>query len=140
MATLPYSVFIAPSDIPSASSGTWTLSVQSTMLGGMKILGPNTQNSYIEWPVLVAAGTYRLTLVYPKNNDYGIVTVALDGATLGTIDEYAASGSANSVTQISDIAITAGLHLLRFTMATKNASSGAYHGNIQAISLLRTGA
>ena len=138
--TLPYMVHIAPSDIPSASSGTWTLAVASGALGGMSLTCATTQNSYIEWPILVAAGTYRLTMVHGVGAAYGIYTVSSDGATIGTVDGYAAGTADDTVTQVSSLAFTAGRHLLRFTMATKHASSTNYTALLQAVGLLRTGA
>jgi hypothetical protein len=105
----------------------------------MRLLSLTTQNNYIEWPILVAGGTCRLTMVHVKGTDYGIFTAAIDETSVGTIDGFAAS-SANNATQVADIPITAGRHLLRFTLATKAGGSSNYSGAIQAISLLRTGA
>lgn len=138
MSTLPYMAHIKPSDVPYASSGTWTLSAQSVQLGGMR-LASSAQNDYIEWPVLLAAGTYRFTLIYSTAASAGIYTVTLDGATIATIDSYAGSGSNNVVTQASGIAVTAGNHLLRITMADKNASSSGYAAYWNHITLMRTG-
>lgn len=140
MATLPYMVHIAPSDIPSASSGTWSLSVESANLGGMQLSSAGVQNSYIEWPFLCAAGTYRLTLAHVGAANRGIYTPTIDGVAISTIDGYTASTTRNVVGQVSDIALAAGNHLLRFTMATKNGSSSGYLGGIQHVALLRVSA
>lgn len=140
MAVYPYMVHIVPSDIPSASSGTWTLAAASGALGGMSLTCSTTQNSYIEWPVLVAAGTYRITLVHGVGAAYGIYTVAVDGATVGTVDGYAAGTADDTVTQVSSVALAAGNHLLRLTMATKHPFSTNYTALLQHVALLRTAA
>lgn len=137
--SLPYMAHIKPSDVPYASSGTWTLAASSGSLGGMQ-LQATTQNAYREYSVAVAAGTYRLTVIYERGTNRGIQTWTLDGATIATIDGYHASGTDDIVSQTSSIAITAGNHLLRVTVADKNASSSGYTCTLQHISLLRTGA
>lgn len=139
MATSSYMEHIVPSDLPSASSGSWTISAGSAYLGGQYLMSGATQNDYVEWPITTAAGTWRLTLIHGQGPSYGIFTVSIDGVSIGTIDSYAAGTADDAAPQISGVAITAGNHLLRFTMATKHASASAYRGLIQHVSLLRTG-
>jgi hypothetical protein len=127
---------------PSASAGTWifadflseapaypvALSLSSTSAA---------QNDYYEWPIVLSSGVWNLLLHHRKSTNVGIYTVSLDGVSIGTIDGYAAAVAAGQDT-ITGFTPTSGLHLLRFTMATKNAASSAYAANILAVSLRRT--
>lgn len=138
MSTLPYMAHIKPSDVPSASSGTWTLTTYSAGLGGQYIISNDVQGNYREYSVPLAVGTYRLTIIYSQGPTRGIGTLKVNGTTVGTADMYS-GGMSNVVTQVSGIALTAGNHLVRVAMDSKNASSSGYVGLIQHISLLRTG-
>jgi hypothetical protein len=76
-----------------------------------------------------------------KNTNIGIYTVTLDGgASLGTIDGYAAS-AAYGLASITGISVSAtGSHTLRLAMKAKNASSSNYLYAPVTIAMTRTGA
>lgn len=99
------------------------------------------QNSYGEWEVgPLRSGTWRLDVLHYKFTDAGIYTVSFDGSDVGTIDEYAGSGGA-ARSSITGITVSdSGRVTVRFTMATKNASSSNYKSRLSAFTLTRTGA
>lgn len=139
---LPYHVVIPATVIPTAATGSTTLSYQANSMYNAQIQGGVAQNNYIEWTVAVAAGTYTMRVLIMKNINSGIITIAIDGGSdLGTsIDGYNASLTTNNATDFTGIALTAGLHTVRFKAASKNGSSSNYAMNIQGFSLTRTGA
>lgn len=105
----------------------------------MRRTSSGLQNDTVEWTVRVPAGTYTLRLLHTTGTNIGIYTVLVDAVSVGTIDGYANPGAA-AVSDITGIALAAGEHTVRFTMATKNASSSAYYGVVSAFILTRTGA
>lgn len=130
-------------DLPSASTATPTQAYLAASVGCGVITTPTTQNVYVEWTVTLAAGTYTLNLWHAKSPDSGIASISIDGAAaLATKpDMYAAAPSVNTLVAITGIPfLTAGRHTVRFTGATKHASSSAYGLLIQSFSLVRTGA
>jgi hypothetical protein len=67
----------------------------------------------------------------------GIYTIDIDGTIIGTVDGYGAV-SARLMTTITGIMLTAGAHVIRFLMATKNGASSAYNGALTAVVFTRT--
>lgn len=97
------------------------------------------QNDEINFDVSLAAGTWTFELIHAKGTNYGIITIQLDGSTIGTIDSYAASASINDRTQITGVAVVnSGKKRLKLLMATKNASSTNYVGAIHHLQFKRT--
>lgn len=107
-------------------------------------VGPPAQNNFIEWDLPLTSGTWRFDLLHTTASDNGIYTVTLEGVSLGTIDGYSAATTRNVASSITGFTVAAQprntLLSLRFTMATKHASSTGYRGRIQFISMRRTGA
>ena len=68
----------------------------------------------------------------------GIATIKLDGATIGTIDLYAAAPAAYDSTITGITVSTDGAQTLQVVMATKNASSSGYQGNASWFTMWRT--
>lgn len=120
----------------------------STLVGASVIAGCVTgsressgaQNAEVTFKVALAAGTWKLHIITILLNNAGIMTISLDTVSQGTIDNYNAGGFvANSLKTLTGItAATSALHDLNFKMATKNASSGSYFGDLMAITLERT--
>jgi hypothetical protein len=138
----PWLVDILSWSNPSATSGTWIfadfLSEAPVYPMAMSLSSTSAaQNDYYEWPVVLSAGVWSLLLHHRKSTNVGIYTIAIDGSTIGTVDGYAAAVAAGR-DEITGITATNGMHLLRFTLATKHASSSAYAGNIFGVSLRRT--
>jgi hypothetical protein len=73
------------------------------------------------------AGTYTLNVLGTTNSNYGIITVYIDGNSIGTIDWYATSVNRNVLKTIASVALTDGYHKITFTVTSKNGSSNGYN-------------
>lgn len=127
------------------SSGmTYTRTQSSARLSGGSGNQANAADAddgdYYEFFYNLAAGTYTLTVIFPKTTDLGIVRASLDGSSLGTQDFYAGY-SENHVWEITGITVSAdGNYTLRFAVDGKNASSTDYRMVIYCATMTRTGA
>lgn len=140
-ANLPWKIDVVPWTSASTTVGTWTPVQDSGSLGGGAISsGTGAQNDQIGWDVILGAGTWKVDLVYNKGVGRGIYTVSLDGTTVGTVDGYAASTTANNISVISPVTVaTTGKKRLLLKMATRNASNTTgWTATLQLVSLLRT--
>ncbi len=100
----------------------------------------SAQNDWIEFWLVLKAGTWDFELLHHKDSNRGIYAVSLDGVALGTIDGYAGSTTLNQRDSLSGIAVSrSGVHKLRLTMASKNASSSLYYCIIDGVRMMRTG-
>jgi hypothetical protein len=134
---IPIDVF-NPSVIDN-TSGTWAMVSSSNELWYSAGSG-STTGGYLEWPILVDSGTYALTTITSFGNNRAIITIKLDGSSLGTVDMYAAS-TTPTLSRLTAISIaTAGRKTLRLEITGKNASSSAYSCLITRLALTRTGA
>ncbi len=136
-----YSVFLLPWSA-SFSNTNWATRTQSnTVLSGCVLATSSTaQNNEVVWNIWLDSGTYKVALLYLKDTDQGIHNLQFTASTQGTVDAYAAAPSSNNYTEVTGIAVVAGLKVFRDLMATKNASSSAYGGKIQSVAWIRTGA
>lgn len=108
-------------------------------------LSDGTQNASASYDFVCGSGTYQLDFTHLLGPDRGIYTIDIDGTTIGTLDGYAASfhtvGSTGladaTMTTFTGIGLTASAHVLRFTMAAKNASASAYKGCLSVAVLTR---
>lgn len=140
---------------PAAVSQTnWdSLNVIVGTMGASKA-STGAQNAEINWDVVLAAGTWKLSLIIRNANDQGIYTVQLstDGsiftsvgsspynASASTIDAYTVGATYDNRPSLTSITIaTTGRYRLKLLMATKNASSSGYAAQVQHVQLLRTG-
>lgn len=125
--------------MPPATNVNWTGFSTGSMIMGCYRLSSGAQNDEIGWDVVLAKGTWTISLLHAKANNAGIYTVSLDGVTVDTIDAYASATTYDNVSSISgyDVASTGRKRLL-LKMATKNASSAGYYGYLQSVSLRRT--
>lgn len=97
------------------------------------------QNAEASWDVVLGAGTWTLETVVITSISRGIITASLDGTNIGTMDCYSGSSVVHVHKIITDISIaTSGKKRLRFLMATKNASSSGYLGQVETIQFRRT--
>lgn len=111
---------------------------QSARYLGMFRLSTGAQNATMTMVCSVpSAGTWTLTMYHNAAADRGIYTVNIDGVDVGTVDGYATGGT-QTVSAITGLALTAGKHTIKLTMATKNASSSGYTGDWSAIGFTRT--
>jgi hypothetical protein len=98
-----------------------------------------SQNNEISFDVILAVGTWTIELMHMQQSLCGIYTALIDGISVGTIDGYTASIAYSVRSSVTGVTITsAGKHRLTLRMATKNASSTGYYGQIQHIQLRRT--
>lgn len=122
-----------------AMTGSVLAFAAAVLYGGYVYNSSAAQNDEYGWDVVLAAGTWRLDFVFRKNNNYGIVTVNLDGTSLGTVDEYNSSQTDGNVGSITGFTVaTTGKKRLSFKAATKNASSAGYFVVCQGLALTRT--
>jgi hypothetical protein len=129
---------------PKVSVGVWT--PDFTTLAPSN-LSDGVQNSSISFDFISSSGTYALDFMHLVGPNRGIYTIAIDGVTVGTVDAYAAayvtvagaSIGAAGVSTLTGIGLSPGAHVLKFTMATKNASSSAYYGCISGATFTRRG-
>lgn len=129
---------------PTATVGTWATANWGTAFPNSGFGIQNTsgaQNDAIAWQFPLAAGHYTINLAVRQSTNTGIVTVEIDGTSVGTLDTYNAAGGTNALQSLTGVSIAAdGLHEIRLLMASKNASSAGYTLNIFAVSATRTGA
>jgi hypothetical protein len=86
-----------------------------------------------------AAGTYTLSAAMTKAHDYGIVSLAVNGAQLGQpFDGYNSYVTLNKAVQFGSVQLSAGTHQLTFTLTGKNPSSISYVAGIDYLQLVKT--
>lgn len=132
---------------PKSKVGAWT--ADFTTLAPFS-LSDGVQNSSVSYDFICAGGTYTLDFTHLVGPNRGIYTISIDGVTVGTVDGYSATYyygvsvagvdiAAPGLASITGIGIAAGTHVLKFLMATKNASASAYYGTVSFAVLTRTG-
>lgn len=129
--------------IPDAiGQGTWVLFVSNDFLyRGVMYNSTNATGDSFAVNVSVPAGTYTLDFNAPKAPNAAKLDVFVDATKiLDAYDLYATSVNALNIKSTSGITLTAGKHVLKFTVNGKNASSSAYYVNFNGIQLTRTGA
>jgi hypothetical protein len=99
--------------------------------------GVTAQNSWAEWSNVLLGGTYTLNVGGIEATSYGIVTVSIDGITVGTVDCYG-TATAGKVWQIPGIVVTPGLHVVRITNASKNPTSSGFSIRLTSAAFNRT--
>ncbi len=141
----PYQVPVLVLAGPIAETGT-SVYVHNTVFPQAAVRQiPDAVNNSISYDVQLPPGTWRMDVLHYRSTNLGIYTFALDAAALttfggsaNTIDGYNASGSP-TLSSITGIVIpSGGKRRLSITMATKNASSTAYFGQINSIMFTRT--
>lgn len=111
----------------------------SLALNGGYITQAASQSNEIGWYVPLTAGTWALDIIAPTTSNAGILTVSVDGSTVGTADLYSASLTWNVVTTITGITVaTSKMALLKFATPTKNASSSSYISFLSHVALRKT--
>lgn len=97
------------------------------------------QNAEIGWDLAIAAGTWTVGLVHTTDTDLGIYTILIDGVAQGTIDGYANPRTLNNWSEVTGIVIpSTARRRVSLKMATKNALSANYYGQITLLSLVKT--
>lgn len=97
------------------------------------------QNAEVNFDVTLAAGTWTIRGIFQTSSDAGIVTVALDGVDVGTIDLYSAGTVQNVQLALAGVVLaTTAKRRLRLKTSTKNGASTSYFGVINGLQLQRT--
>jgi len=143
------SALVSPSNMPSvynvsvlfANSNTnWsTVSINTAQAFAARMVSSGAQNAARTFSFWAPAGAFTLALLHRQTSANGIYSVTVDGNSIGTIDGYAAV-TANNVldTTLTGTLTYTGMHTVVLTMATKNASSTNYTGDIQHIQIRMT--
>jgi len=85
------------------------------------------------------AGTYDLSAAMTEAHDYGIVSLAVNGAQLGQpFDGYHSPVTVNDHVEFGSVQLSAGAHRLTFTLVGKNPSSINYFVGIDYLQLVKT--
>lgn len=136
---LPWQVDV-PVAVPSASTGSWAISIDSTQIYNFRYLSDGNQNRYLEYLILLSAGTWTMTVITEKGSNRGIATLTFDGgSSLGTIDAYSSGATVNDVMTITGIVVpTTKLITMRLAINSKNGSSSAYHFPLSKLTFTRT--
>lgn len=150
----PWLVDIIPMmDEPSNTSGTWAL----VNFAGENKLGPylqsnaatvgaiaifnstNAQNDSISWDVVLSAGTWNATFFVRQSTNCAIITLLLDGVSVGTVDTYAAALAYSKVKITGFTVSVSGKTKLTLKAATRNGSnSTGWEIELFGINLRRT--
>jgi Domain of unknown function (DUF1929)/PKD domain len=110
-------------------SGNAQLFFKATKVGDYMVLTINVPT----------AGTYDLSAVMTKARDYGIVSLAVDGAQLGQpFDGYNSYVTIKNAVDFGSVQLSAGAHKLTFTLVGKNPSSINYFVGIDYLLLMKT--
>lgn len=109
--------------------GTWANSINS-LYHNCSIWNNTTTralNDEITYKACLDVGTYTLFLIATTDSDGAILTLGLDGTSVGTVDLYSAGTTRNVTKTITGIAVaTAGLYTISFKAASKNPASSNY--------------
>lgn len=136
----PWSIDLDVYTTPITQTNWNTFGVNANAINNGYKLSTGAQNAEIGWDIELPAGTWTISLLHTQGANRGIYTVSLDGASVGTIDGYAAGGGTfNVISDLTGVRVTSGgKKRLLLKMATKNGASSAYFGSIQALTLRRT--
>ena len=123
-----YANYIHGHAYESIIAGTWSgFATNNQILGYYWYNTSGAQNDEIEYEIFAEAGVKTFELLGSKQTDAGIITVYLDGSSIGTIDQYAGSAEWDSVFTLTPTVVDTKVHSLKFKAATKNGSSSAYY-------------
>lgn len=105
-----------------------------------RVSSSGAQNAEINFDVVLGIGTWTFELLHHADSNRGIYTVTWGASSVGTIDGYNVLGfTPNQRSAITGFAAPEnGMRRLKLKMATQNASSSSYFGDISHIQLRRT--
>lgn len=123
-----------------SASGTWVVNPNTSCLfNGMLTNSSQASGDSVSVPIVLSAGTWTIEALLHKGTVAGIVTVELDGVTLGTWDGYNSVNAFNFVVSFTGVVVsTSGTHTLTLTSTTKNASATAYAIKASQVAFQRT--
>ena len=119
--------------------GAWIYLTGASHLGGNMYNSSAADADEVNYVAYMAAGTYTLIVVHPKDTDRGIAEVKIDGVLADSTDQYAAAPELNIVTKTTGIVVaTSGLKTITWKANSKNGSSSAYSIFFSVINFWRT--
>jgi hypothetical protein len=137
--TTPWTVDVMPMTTPLSQVNFSVRDGNSTSVVPFFLRSSGAIDAYVEWDVVLGAGTWTVELMHTRQNDAGIYTVSLDGVSVGTIDGYNVSSQFSFLSSITSVAVAATAKITaRLTMATKHASSSSYFGRVHWLQFRRT--
>lgn len=112
--------------VTSGGSEIW-VSLTSSFFAGYWTQTPGAINDSREAEFTCTSGEYRIFFGVHKNNNCAIMTIKIDGSSIGTIDLYNATLQLNQHLQSASFDITEdSTHTLEIAALSKNASSSSY--------------
>lgn len=123
-----------------AGAGAWaTVANSNQMLDVVVYNTTGADGDYFTDTVFLAAGIYKIQVLYYKTTNTGIVDIDIDGVEVLSFDEYAASATYNQIHETTGIVIaSSGLKTLDFRVDGKNVASSGYTANSSLIRIIRT--
>lgn len=116
-----------------------TFSTQG-MLDSYELFSTGAQNAARYWDLDIPAGQWDLELSYSTSSTWGIISIQVDGITQQTVDGYTASLVFGNLATVRLSIPFTGTHRLQLLMATKNASSGGFVGDVSGLQLRQVSA
>lgn len=136
-------LWLNPYSTPKDQNGWNTLTFNTAFVNNCSLQSNFTvppPGDYVEWDVLLEAGTWALSIVGERNTSLGIATVTLDGVSVGQVDFYGVFDGGFRFAELGGIVVAnSGIKTLRLQMASKNGASTNYGAYLQVIGLRRTG-
>ena len=132
-------LFLTP-DTYESYVGTWGYLLDANQfLNGFLYNTTGAQNDEVVYSAYMGAGTYTFRLFGKVDVNLAILTLLIDGVSVGTVDTYAGAMVRNFTSAITGIVIsTAGLKTITLRAATKNPDSSGYYLMISVSSFGRT--
>jgi hypothetical protein len=99
----------------------------SNLPGGWLALEATNVGPYIQYTLPnVPAGTYQLQMSWKGNTTRGILSLSVDGTTVGAnLDQYSSSQTYPTTT-FGDVTLSAGNHVIQLTVEGKDSASTSY--------------
>ena len=124
---------------PKTTNGSFVQGVDTAQIGNQRFILNNDVTAYVEYQLLLQAGTWRLDCISDKGSSRGIGTFTIDGSAIGTADAYAAGASANYMIAFTGIVVAStAVATIRIATSSKNASSSGYTFVISQLVMTKT--
>jgi hypothetical protein len=133
-------ITILPWHNSAVTQGTWLIGLDPNEICNCYFYN-NTpaQNDQADYKVYLAAGTYFFVIVGYGDTHNAILTLLVDGVSVGTVDQYWAVPINNHIQGIDGIVIAAaGLKTISIKAATRNPSSDNWYLTASTMVLFRT--
>lgn len=125
---------------PVSSNNSSTTAANTTAFNGFDRFnnaGSSTPGSFIEYDVLLGGGRWRVDIGHRTFTNRGIVTLSIDGVSIGTYDGYLSSSTQVLSSIVFTLTGETRLRRLRLEVKAKNASASAYVYSVSALAFNR---